>query len=1205
MNKRLLSYILLANLLLSVLVPTIISATPGKEDPWWDDDWHERKEIGIPINTSSQYAKYQPIDFTISFDKLCWAKNVNEHSIRVIMQKDVRFTPLECQIYDLKYNNSQNENIYIDSCGLVFLIPSGADGNEKYYVYYDKEKKTYPNYPDRVSLIESSYHYEPIPGVGFESSFYGIMEGDYLVYGVNKEGSVVGIPTSNEIAKLKKNTEVIKPDAGEIAASFDFVYYYDTDGWRQKSSSDKLAGDQKLIDGNLMVKFAIVSEQKDGLLKSTVYYKYYFCPTDDKRIHVHCKHEITGYPLPEGSEVDMSYAILKPGCVSSSTVDELNFGRIPKFLHYYNEEGRIIPHELDQNPEDGQILIAKQDDYDLGAYPWVSVDDGKTSKAHAIIFEKNNVITRGENELDGIEIQLYEDNILQFPGFNADYASIYLMKNAYEKGYVNDEKYPRDYVVEFNAEFFTTESGGYPAVAEEAMIYQELIQYHPENNDDIIDDEETEKFNLSVYTHLAPTFPFGSLLSTIGISTSYLTAEIFKENATSSLQSLSACRLPICSLLPEDFESLRPIEKLRVIIDMLDFANLSFFKKVCFTGLEKGKYLIKIFRENPFQSEERQFIGYKIVNIADNSYTSVFCKLEGAVSLSFVDKEKTGIQNVKAFLKKDDMIIASGVSDSDGNLKMKVPCGLGQTYTLVTMYKGFLISEEEISMGATRRIVPFEKSFEFDVYHFAVELKDSSGKTPSFDATFKLISNEMYDPIELLPNSDDNGVYSFYKLYPANYTLIFSYDSFEIREKITIPDDETFSINLHDFNVIIEDNWGLPPGTSLDVSIKSNDFEKNAVLSGELISPGNYLFSNLYEGKYTLKFGYRSEKITETVYIPDGGTKVVFPAEFNFTTTIFDARGNVLPNVRVKMIRGEDVNVKTENATTDEFGNASFSIPPGTYVIEVYDDGKLIAKRAVDILGHKEISVVTTNEPIIPTIIIILSLLTLLGFGYSCYKRKNKMLFFKGLAIILAVIAIVSPWWALHGENSDPHLETTTKVYLRPTEMITITSNQNFTVGERGQIAESFAYEFDLIIAKVELEFVSVMDLLPLILLIGFVFMFISLIFKIYPRKRLSLLAFFIAIVFFIGTIFAFTLGMSILGGETVGSFIGNGSLEVTIPGQKGSVGIYSSWGPSIGYYLVLIATIILIACFFVEIKDPLFNTFKRISLKMRKIIRH
>ena len=87
MTKRLIVLIILSNILLSVFIPY---SSTAEEEPWWNDDWSFRKEVSIPIDTSDEIAKYQPIDIHIDFNNTCWAKNENEHSIRVIFQDDLR-----------------------------------------------------------------------------------------------------------------------------------------------------------------------------------------------------------------------------------------------------------------------------------------------------------------------------------------------------------------------------------------------------------------------------------------------------------------------------------------------------------------------------------------------------------------------------------------------------------------------------------------------------------------------------------------------------------------------------------------------------------------------------------------------------------------------------------------------------------------------------------------------------------------------------------------------------------------------------------------------------------------------------------------------------------------------------------------------------------------------------------------------------------
>jgi hypothetical protein len=55
-----------------------------------------------------------------------------------------------------------------------------------------------------------------------------------------------------------------------------------------------------------------------------------------------------------------------------------------------------------------------------------------------------------------------------------------------------------------------------------------------------------------------------------------------------------------------------------------------------------------------------------------------------------------------------------------------------------------------------------------------------------------------------------------------------------------------------------------------------------------------------------------------------------------------------------------------------------------------------------------------------------------------------------------------------------------------------------------------------------------------------------------------------------------FVYAMSQITELGVGSFIGNGELEITLPGTAESNILMCNWGPGIGFYLVIISALIL-----------------------------
>ena len=62
--RKTIVYALLANLIFLTLAPTIISA---ESSDWWDETWSFRQDVFIPIDTSSEYSKFQPIDVRVEF----------------------------------------------------------------------------------------------------------------------------------------------------------------------------------------------------------------------------------------------------------------------------------------------------------------------------------------------------------------------------------------------------------------------------------------------------------------------------------------------------------------------------------------------------------------------------------------------------------------------------------------------------------------------------------------------------------------------------------------------------------------------------------------------------------------------------------------------------------------------------------------------------------------------------------------------------------------------------------------------------------------------------------------------------------------------------------------------------------------------------------------------------------------------------------
>ena len=1071
MQSKLVVYLLLFNFVLLTLVPINLLA----DDVWWDDDWSFRQEIIIPIDTSTELAKFQPVDVFTEFDNSCWAKNENEHSVRVIFQDGGNLKELESQIYNLDYSDDTR----IISCGLVFLIPEEASGRGQYYIYYDDSRKSAPDYVDHVGVEEAYYLYEPISGYPLESRFFKIVEDGYVVYAVAQEGEVMGYRTSQHVTKLKEKTTEVLPKNGELFAAFDFRYYFGQDMFDYSASSHRLVSKELLVDGNLMVEFGIVSRSDRDDIQTTATYKYYYNPTQNNRIHAHVKHEaLSECKVDHDLNTDGTFAILQCGGIKSTSIKDLNFGEILPYLHVYNEQETVTEYPLDPDPEyvpdDLDIrVLSNGDDVDLGTRAWASYDEGESGVSHSIIFGSNSVVASGEDERDGIQINVYEMDYPHLPGLESNSASLQFGRNSFESGGVQDLSIPEDFVVEFDAEFFSSQTGGYEIIQEEADIFQSLVELKPSSRDDFAEDEEeTDKYALTVFVHLAPSLPMGSGLSALtGRNVSYVGAELYKEDKF--IGSGTAGRLQMRPL--PDFSEATMIQQIIATFFAFDWKNFSFFKKISFQNLEPGTYIVKIYKENPVFGKERKFVGFTVVDVQDNTKARVFCRSEGSVQISVVDQDGEGVQDAEVVLQKNEVVIAKSITDDSGQASIKAPCSIRDSYNLKILYNGFIVNEEPVKLRYVRKLVPVKKSIDIERYDFRLEILDTWGLSPEFELNPILVSEEMDEPTDILV------------------------------EKLTA---------------------------------------------------SNYVFTNLIPANYQLSLKYKSFSVEKTVEIDsEGAISLVFPAEYTIKINTLDSRGITVEDARIIVSRGGNKVEERSNETS-----LIFSLPPGIYSVNVYDQEDLIGSRKINVLGERSFDLITTLEPQFPLIVTVFAIVfVLLALVYT-YMKKDVMYFLKIFSVSLAIVAIVSPWWMLYGSTSQ--VETSTKMFLTPLELVTTTVTPDVISGELASLPELF---------------VDVVSLIPILTAIGCLLILSSIFFKRYNKKRLYFLSLIFAIIALIGSVLIFSVGMSELAGVGVGGFIGDGNLDVTIPGEETFATIFCSWGPSVGFYLYVISVVILV----------------------------
>ena len=809
MKKRSTFYSLLLIAVLLILVPVNLSY----EILWWNDDWSHRQEIYIPIDTNSDIAKYQPIDTRIEFDESCWAKNENKHSVRICCLNGNNWNELDSQIYNLEYIDKS----HIKSCSIVFLIPGSATGDERYYVYYDDSEKPNLDYDDYVDVEESFYRYEPISGYSLESHYYKIIDEGYIIYTVAQEGQVIGYNTSQHVTKMNDKVTEVKPKNGNLFASFDFKYYFGEGLFGYSSTSQHLVSKEILVDGNLMVEVGIVSTSNRGDLQTTATYKYYHCPTSNTRIHTHVKHEmlreIKVYPEVN---TDGIYASLQCGGVQSVSIEDLNFGQILPYIHVFNERDSISKFSLDTDPEyipeDPDIrVLSIEDDVDLGKNAWISFDEGDAGISHSVILSSNSVVKSGNDERDGIQVNAFEMDYPHLLGLENNLATIQIGRNSYENGGIHDLVIPEDFIVEFDAEFFSSNTGGFNIVQHEAEIFQELAKIKPPSNDDFIDDSnKTEKHELSVFIHLSQSIPMGSGFSALlGLDFSYINVELYKNDKFT--YSGTAVRLPMKPI--SELDEPTPLKKISTILFSFDWRNFSFFKKICFSDLESGKYTIKIYRENPFFGKQRKYIGFTALELNDDTKTHVYCGIEGALYIYASDQNDEDVKNIEVILLKNGNIVAKNQTGEKGNTLIKAPCSISENYDVKILYNGFMVHNGTIRLGYFTNIIPKKESVSIERYNLKINVFDIWNMPLEVDVNPVFTSKEMYESTLISGEKLSLNCYTFSNLTPSLYKINLKYKSYSLEKDINLDSDMEFDLDFpaeFKIKVRILDSRGLP-----------------------------------------------------------------------------------------------------------------------------------------------------------------------------------------------------------------------------------------------------------------------------------------------------------------------------------------------------------------------------------------------------------
>lgn len=751
------------------------------------------QELTIPIDTSLEESIYQPIDIRVEFDNPCWAKNETIHSVRVAYKNGGDYTEIESQIYDL----SHTDETHIDACSLVFLIPEDATGEESYHVFYSDSETTAAEYPDYIHVKDTHYYYEPITGQIMDFDYYQINQGDYAIYGLCQKGELLENGMSNAVVKLLPGSTEFATKNAEQIAGFYTSYSVNPAGEHMGTQWAEDITKSVLVDGNLMTRIRIKgTSPKNDLLTDNIY-TYYYNPTETKRLVVNTNHQVLEDIQIQGTQQrDGALASLSTIKARSGTIDDMNLGEILPKIHFYSEDQTIVDYDMPTDPDahPADWLLGYSDDQDLGDNAWICIDDPATGRAHGLLFEANTGIMDGDH--DGIQIKASVHQHVKLPGLEADSGDLFAFRNAYENGeHLTTFSKGENYL--FNVEYLALQTGGFERVNTESTLFQQLIKTVPiTRGNETMEEEPTEEpvtYTLKTTVHQGFSAPLGSLLSAAtGKNISYLTAELHRTE--SMVSSGSVGRLKFNSLSVEFEEDANLIQKAQTVSSMFDFKNSTLFKTITFNDVEPGNYIIKIYKENPFRKDERQFIGFTTVEVTDDTNTRVNCKTQTTVELTITDQKGIPLDNAQAQLLTEDLLVSSAITDENGMVILPVPVYKNKEFTLKTIYDGFLIYEDLVNFNFLNRFRPWTTTISVPRYNLKINVEDTLGLPPGIDPRPMVQSQEMIAQTSISAEQTDAGTYQFTDLYEATYDLTLRYKSCEYTETVSLAQDKTIDL---------------------------------------------------------------------------------------------------------------------------------------------------------------------------------------------------------------------------------------------------------------------------------------------------------------------------------------------------------------------------------------------------------------------------
>jgi hypothetical protein len=424
----------------------------------------------------------------------------------------------------------------------------------------------------------------------------------------------------------------------------------------------------------------------------------------------------------------------------------------------------------------------------------------------------------------------------------------------------------------------------------------------------------------------------------------------------------------------------------------------------------------------------------------------------------------------------------------------------------------------------------------------------------------------MHDGIVVARNTTSNGhaLLAAPCGFKQQYQLIILYHGFELENESIrfgymnslVPLKKSLELHQNEWTLKLMDLWELPLEVVVTPQLSSDAMETPVILFAEPGSKDLYHFIHLVPAEYQLLIQYKSFLVEKEIQIPSNDLTLVFPAMFPITFQVLDSRGMKISDATIQLSRGG----KTVDLKSNVSGTV-LSVPPGSYGVTVVSQGQIISQRSLHVISDRSVDLFTTQEPVFPLlVIVVVGIIVLIGLAMSIMK-KDPFYFLVVLVLGLSVAGIVSPWWTLQGSSSD--MQTASVLYLVPLDLVTTTKTSQFIGGE-------LAFFPDI--------FVTVMTAIPVLTAVCCCLVLLSLVFKGVDKKKSHLFCLACAFFILICSLVLFYVAMSTFTDIGVGSFLGQGIIDVSVQVTGMDTSVFCQWGPGIGFWLYGLSVVVLLS---------------------------